>query len=130
MVTEISRPKFWADAFDIDLLKVFPNIELFGDTVDVPIWTLSSTTFGRLNCPCAWHTYTGLTSFLWLTKPNLPRDENGWIQADHSSLCVTAHLEVEGTWLEWLRDMWVHGHNWLLILSANTDRQPRRTIRF
>lgn len=108
-----ARHKFWSDDFDMDLLKVFPDVcELLGATVDIPIWTLSHETYGRLNCPCAWNTDFGLTSFLWLEKPNLPRDEHGSVSVNG---CVTNDQEIEGTWLEWLRDMWAHQQSWLLI---------------
>lgn len=104
---------FWSDDFDMDLLKVFPDIcELLGATVTVPIFTLSRTTYERLNCPCSWNTYNGLTSFLWLEKPDLPRDRSGWVSV---GACVANESEVEGTWLEWLRDAWVHDHNWILL---------------
>lgn len=106
-------PAFWSDDFDSDLLTVFPDIrKLLGATIDVPIWTISHTTYGRLNCPAAWNTDLGLSCFLWLEKPNLPRNEHGWVNI-HG--CVADEPEVEGTWLEWLRDQWVHGQRWTLL---------------
>ena len=105
-----SLPKFWADDFDMDLLAVFPDIrEMLGDTINTPIWTVSHETYGRLNCPNFWH---GIGSILWLQKPNLPRDKHGWASIDGY---VTQSQEIEGTWLEWLRDMWVHAHPWVVF---------------
>lgn len=105
--------KFWSDDFDMDLLKVFPDVERFlGATASIPIWTLSHETHGRLNCPTAWNTYSGLTSLLWLEKPNFSRDTHGWVNING---CVTNDPEIEGTWLEWLRDQWAHGLNWVVL---------------
>jgi hypothetical protein len=100
----------------MDLLKVFPDLRrMLGATLDVPIWTLSGTTHGRLNCPVSWNTNRGtLSSFLWLEKPNLQRDKNGWVNIG-GYLCNEA--ETEGTWLEWLRDSWAHGQEWQLLPS-------------
>jgi len=104
--------KFWSDDLDVDLLNVFPHLRsMLGATLDVPIWTIGRTTYDRLNCPAAWNTDHGLTSLLWLEKPNFPRDEHGWLNAGGY---VCNDPEVEGTWLEWLRDMWAHSHGWCL----------------
>lgn len=107
---------FWSDDFDTDLIKVFPAIrEMLGATVDLPIWTISHTTYGRLNCPSQWNMPFGC--FLWLQKPNLLRDKNGWVSIGG---CVTNDQEVEGTWLEWLRDAWAHGQSWTLLPDQTT----------
>jgi hypothetical protein len=113
-----SLPKFWADDFDIDLLKVFPHIrDIIGPTIDVPIWTIGHESYGRLNCPTAWTTDKGLSCVMRLAKPNLPREKNGWVNING---CVAQEAEIEGTWLEWLRDEWVHGQSWTLLLRGLT----------
>lgn len=106
-----SLPKFWSDDFDVDLLKVFPGIRhLLGPTIDVPVWTVGHSSFGRLNSPAQWNMPFG--SFLWLSKPNLPRDKNGWVNING---CVCDQQEIEGTWLEWLRDAWAHDQSWTVL---------------
>jgi hypothetical protein len=111
-----SLPKFWSDDFDTDLLKVFPDVhKLLGATIDIPIWTIGHTSYGRLNCPSQWNMPFGC--FMWLDRPNYPRDKNGWINIGG---CVTNDREVEGTWIEWLRDAWVHGQGWTLLPVGTT----------
>ena len=67
----MSQP-FWSDDFDTDLLRVFPDVDtLLGETINVPIWTISHTTYGRLNCPSQWTKPFGC--FLWLEPPNCAR---------------------------------------------------------
>lgn len=96
-------PQFWADDFDTDLLKVFPDLqEILGGMAFLPLWTLGHTTFGRLNHPTVWNTHG---AYLWLEKPDLPRDEHGWTNVGG---CVTNDPIVECIWIEWLRDIWVH----------------------
>ena len=102
--------KFWSDDFDLDLLKVLPNLrEALGATSDVPVWTVGHETYGRLNHPCVWNSHG---AFFWLEKPNLPRDEHGWFNI-HG--CVSDEKEIEATWLEFLRDQWPHSYAALLI---------------
>ena len=122
--------KFWSDDFDMDLLKVYPSVvDALGATADIKLWTLSHATHGRINCPVSWNTYQGLRSFLWLENLylDLARDKNGWINID-GYVCNEAVMEC--TWLEWLRDMWAHQHNWLLIPSGNIANVERGGVRF
>ena len=102
--------KFWSDDFDMDLLKVFPDFAAeLGETADVTVWTLGHTTFGRLNHPSVWNTHG---AYLWLEKPDLERDAKGWVSVGG---CVTDNPLVECTWLEWLRDCWVHDFNFVML---------------
>jgi hypothetical protein len=99
--------KFWSDDFDMDLLMVFPGLpKHLGKTADVVLYTLGHTTWGRLNHPACWNTRLGLTAFFWLSAPNLERDKHGWVRLPHG--CTTNEPIVECTWLELLRDGWVH----------------------
>lgn len=126
----MTRNKFWSDDFDMDLLKVYPNaVEALGATAEIKLWTISHETYGRINCPVAWNTYTGLQSFLWLENPylNLARDKHGWINID-GFVCNEPVLEC--TWLEWLRDMWSHQHRWLLIPSGNIANVEHGGVHF
>lgn len=106
------RAKFWSDDFDMDLLKVFPQTPgILGDVADRMLWTVGHSTFGRLNHPSVWNTHG---AYLWLSRPNLRRDEHGWFNVYG---CVGDEPEIECTWLEWLRDAWAHSYSWVLIPS-------------
>lgn len=96
------RAKFWSDDFDMDLLKIFPDIEKTLRNPGAIVWTVGHESYGRLNHPAVWNTHS---AFLWLEKPNLPRDEHGWFNVRG---CVGDSPEIECTWIEWLRDVWPH----------------------
>jgi hypothetical protein len=100
---------FWSDAFDADLLKVVPGVEdLLGNAAEIQLWTYCrNRTHGRINLPTCWNTYHGMTSFFWTTIPPHHRDSYGWVRFGHG-LTTNAQL-TECTWLEVLRDEWVHG---------------------
>lgn len=102
----MSNPKpFWSDDFDMDLLKIFPDVPKMLRDPERKLWTVcENTTLGRINCPVMWN---GPGSLLWLEKPNLIRDKDGWFNV-HG--LVSSAEEVECTWLEWLRDLWAHAH--------------------
>lgn len=107
------RKPFWSDDFDMDLLKVFANAEeLIGATADVKLRTLGHERNGSLIHPSVWNSHG---AFLWLGAPYPARDANGWV---HYQGHVTDSPEVECTWLEWLRDNWVHGYSWILQPSG------------
>jgi hypothetical protein len=107
--------KFWSDDFDMDLLKIFPDlIAALGATADLTLWTLGHRTFGRLNHPSVWNTHA---AFIWFEKPNLNRDEHGWFNIGG---CVSDDEEVECTWLELLRDQWP-----LSVCSASRGNRLR-----
>ena len=104
-------PKFWADDFDMDLLKVFPNVKGMLRDPDIPLWTVGHESYGRLNHPCCWNDYG---AFLWLQKPNLARDKHGWFSIGGH---VSNEPEIECTWLEWLRDAWSHHYATMILPS-------------
>jgi hypothetical protein len=107
-----SYPRFWSDDFDMDLLKLWPDLpEKLGPTSGVHLWTVGSMTYGRLNHPTVWNAHTGCLAYLWFEKQNLPRDPDGWFRI-HG--CVSNSPEIECTWLEWLRSWWPHHHGFLL----------------
>lgn len=119
-VTEVfpGQPRFWADDFDMDLLRVVPEIgRMLGGDCDRTLWTVGHRTYGRLNHPTVWNTHG---AYLWLTKPNLPRDVHGWFNVDG---CVSNDEEIECTWLELLRDAWVHGFA-AVMLPSRTRLRP------
>lgn len=109
--------KFWSDDFDMDLLKVFPQ---FVESVQVfasrELWTVGHRTHGRLNHPTVWNTHG---AFVWLAKPNLPRDKNGWFNINGY---VDDSEEIECTWLELVRDQWAHNYDFLLMPSRSLFR--------
>ena len=115
------RPRFWSDDFDMDLLKVFPDVARMLRAPDRLLWTVGHTTHGRLNHPTVWNSHG---AFLWLTKPELARDENGWFNVDG---CVDDAPEIECTWMEWLRDAWVHSYGTLVLPHRRLlPEAPRR----
>lgn len=89
----------WCDTFDADLLKVVPGaIEALGDTAAIGMRTYSHVTDGKINCPSAWNTHDGLVAFFWTADEHrLP------------SCYWTDEPVVPCTWLEVVRDEWVHG---------------------
>lgn len=88
----------WCDDFDADLPKVVPGaMRALGGSADVPLLTYSRVTGGRINCPAAWNTYDGLTSFFWTDEARRPDD--AWYTQDPVSEC---------TFAEAVRDEWVH----------------------
>lgn len=74
-----ARQTFWSDDFDMDLLKLWPNLRNeLGSLADVKMWTVGGESLGRLNHPTIWNTHG---AFFWLgDKPNLKRDESGWFK--------------------------------------------------
>lgn len=107
-------PKFWSDDFDMDLLKLFPNLpEMLGAMAEMTMWTVGHGSFGRLNHPTVWNTHG---AYLWLAKPNLPRNEHGWYRVNG---CVSDSPEIECTWLEWLRDWWSHHYGFIVKPSGD-----------
>jgi hypothetical protein len=119
--TQAQTPcRFWSDDFDLDLLKLWPNLPArLGPTAGIRVWTVGSTSYGRLNHPTVWNTHG---AFLWLEKPNLQRDADGWFRMQG---CVSNSEEIECTWLEWLRSWWPHHHGFLLegnFFEASDDR--------
>lgn len=117
--TQTGYAPFWSDDFDMDLLKIFPDVPKMLRDPDRVLWTVCShPTYGRINCPSVWN---GYGSLLWLSKPNLPRDEHGWFNING---LVSNCQEVECTWLEWLRDMWAHGHTTVIL----PHKQPMPAI--
>jgi hypothetical protein len=94
------RERFWSDDFDMDLLKVLPDLERrLGDAVDIPLWTYGNTTYGRLNCPAVWNGYDGFEAYFGTDDSGTWKPEGNWSSWDTPVVC---------TWLEVLRDVWVH----------------------
>lgn len=110
--------KFWSDDFDMDLLKVFPQTLLvLGETAELKLWTIGHESYGRLNHPTVWNSHG---AYLWLERPNLERDKNGWANI-HG--CVSNEKEIECTWLEWLRDAWSHHYTWTVLVPPLGERR-------
>lgn len=108
-VTQGTTARFWADDFDMDLLKLFPQLpQMLGITGEVKLWTVGHESFGRLNHPTVWNSHG---AFFWTEKPNLARDKHGWFNVDG---CVCDSLEIECTWMEVLRDQWPHSYAFIL----------------
>src|SRR4051812_12912554 len=97
------RRPFWSDTFDLDLLKAIPGVEeLLGETADIPLFTHGHIAGAdqpdafRLVHPACWHTTRGLAAFFGFKDPAKP------------SAFYTSDPVVECTFLEALRDAWVH----------------------
>lgn len=98
----------WCDDFDADLLKFVPNLaDMLGDLAEVPLWTYGHETDGAINHPTCWATRHGFTAFAWLSPPSHKRDERRWLSFGDANYTTSDPL-VRCTWLELLRDNWVH----------------------
>lgn len=102
---------FWGDDFDMDLLKIFPNLPQMISAPDRELWTVGSHKDGSLLHPTVWNSHG---AYLWTENPTILRDEHGWFNV-HG--CVADSEVVQCTWLEWLRDAWVHSYGWLMLPS-------------
>jgi len=88
----------WCDDFDADLLAVVPGAaQALGETAGIRLETFSRLTGGKINCPSAWNTDAGLVAFFWTAPEFRP-------PASYS----TDHPVVPCTFLEAVRDEWVH----------------------
>lgn len=93
----MTRLPFWSDDFDVDLLKVIPDLsELLGEHRETTLFTHGHATFGRLNHPACWNTHAGLAAFFGFTDAAKPA-------AYHCD-----HPLVACTFEEAVRDCWVH----------------------
>ena len=109
---------FWSDDFDMDLLQVFPTLPRMIETAATPIWTVGSTTLGRLNHPSIWNSHG---AFIWLREPDLQRDARGWFNIQG---CVADSPLVECTWLEDLRDAWPHQYASVILPTKRMIPPP------
>lgn len=89
----------WCDGFDCDLPTVVPGSrEALGDTAEQKLFTYSMPTDGKINCPSAWNEVEGLVSYFGFKDPSTPRGRT-----------PTASV-MECTFLEAVRDLWIHQH--------------------
>lgn len=97
---------FWADDFDLDLLKVVPEVaELLGPLSDRVLWTHGTVSKeGRLAHPSCWNGGPGFIAFFG-SAPD---------RAAPPTCYVTTEPLVECTLLEAVRDAWVHSYAILL----------------
>lgn len=111
---------FWSDDFDMDLLKLFPDLPgALRETAEYPLWTIGGTHNGKLNHPVVWNGYSTMESIFWLEPPVPHRDQHGWFTLADGK---TANEEViTATWLEVLRDCWPHGYAIMLHHGRDFD---------
>ena len=104
-------PKFWSDDFDADLLKLVPGVrEQLGEDAGIVLRTFCGhPTHGRINLPCSWNSHSGLTALFFLSEPPVTQRDGKWVTLP-GGYTTDAEI-VECTWLEVLRDEWVHGCN-------------------
>jgi hypothetical protein len=110
---------FWSDAFDMDLLKVIPDVEeaLF-DAAPIELVTHGHTTFDRLNHPAVWNHDRGIVAFFGLAGTE------GWKPESY----VTHDPLVSCTFLEVVRDAWVHHYIVVVnhVVIVDTQRMQDR----
>jgi hypothetical protein len=118
------RRPFWSDTFDLDLLKVIPGVEeLLGDTADVTLYThghiaeMDQPDACRLISPTCWNTTRGFAAFFGFREPRKP------------SAFWTDDPIVECTFLEALRDAWVHTYV-LMVEQRTIIVMPRLALHF
>lgn len=91
--------RFWSDDFDMDLLKLFPDLpDRLGPVADTPMWTHGGTSHGRLNHPSVWNGHECMVAFFGLVPGQTGKPDEYY----------TTNPVVECTWLEALRDAWPH----------------------
>lgn len=91
--------RFWSDDFDMDLLKLFPDLpERLGEMAEVRLWVHGGESYGRLNHPSVWHDHEYMVAFFGLAPDATGKPGAYW----------TSDPVVECTWLETLRDEWPH----------------------
>lgn len=103
----MSRP-MWCDSFDMDLLRVVPEVVKIVDAfANVKLWTYCrGAVDGVINLPTCWNTNLGLAAFFFSEEPKHERNAQGWLHF-RGGYTTDAQL-VWCTWLELLRDGWVH----------------------
>lgn len=95
------RARFWSDDFDMDLLKIFPDLpERIGAAADIPLWTHGGESHGRLNHPAVWPKRVGLGRVAYFGLHPETIGKPSWYS--------TNAPVIECTWLEALRDAWPH----------------------
>jgi hypothetical protein len=108
-MSAMDRP-FWADSFDIDLPKVFPDLrEELGALGDVTLFTegrpCSKT--GGLNHPAVWNGDHAMLAYFGFSGPSRP-----------GGLVAPSAAEIRCTAWEAFRDAWPH--NYVVIV----EREP------
>lgn len=93
-----TRAPFWADDFDMDLLRLVPELpELLGPVGQRVLYVRGGTSYGRLNHPAAWPSDGGsMVAFFGHRGPTEPEG----FCAGQSVVACTAE--------EALRDAWAH----------------------
>ena len=110
----------WCDDFDADLLAVVPGaVTALGPAAQLELHTYNHRpTNGKINCPAAWHTDFGLAAF-FSTRDRDP---------------VPAHFYVGGlelvacTFLEVVRDEWVHGQ--AVVVNGHVVWEPPSDVMY
>lgn len=104
------RTRFWAEAFDMDLPKLLPELrEQIGAVGDETVWTFGSVSRdGVFYHPSVWNCHVGTEAYFWTSDPGLPRDEHGWInfrgRSTDEPLCQISVWEA-------IRDCWCHTYS-------------------
>lgn len=110
------RARFWSDDFDMDLLKLLPDLEeILGDAADVVLCTYGGTSHGRLNHPSCWNTSSGLAAFFGFRDAAKPE-----------SFSAGDRELVRCTFEEAIRDCWPHTYVMLVERRPIFDSQKLR----
>ncbi len=107
----------WCDDFDTDLPKVVPDwLDFLGYAADIELRTYCHPTNGKINCPCAWWTDSGLTAFF------ATRNYGGIAPAGF----WTDEPVVDCTFAEAVRDEWIHGQ--VVVVNGVIIWRPPNTL--
>jgi hypothetical protein len=103
----------WCDDFDADLLRVVPGAaEVLGTAAGIRLTTRAYVTDGTINHPLCWHTDQGIAAFFWTCDAG--RSPAGYVTNDR---------EIGCTFLEAVRDEWVH--DCLIVVDRRLIWRPR-----
>ena len=109
-----ARTPMWCDDFDMDLLKLLPEVErLLAPCQGIRLYTTCNPTHVRINLPSVWHQRGGLTCYVGFLRPDDPLPEKG----PQPAYCMTFSPVVEATAEEMFRDLWCHNLVWVQVSS-------------
>lgn len=112
MTEAAARAPFWSDDFDMDLLKIVPNLRQYlGASQNVELFTHGGTSHDRLNHPSCWHSNNGFVAFF------------GFRDAAKAAFYSTSAPLVSCTFEEAVRDCWPHDYEIIVegqsVLNGN-----------
>lgn len=117
-MSAVAAGPLWCHDFDADLPNVVPNaLALLEPAAHITLRTHATPTNGRINCPSAWWTDHGLTSFFSTSEWGSPVPAGYW----------TDKPLVECSWEEVVRDEWIHGQT-VVVNGQVVWKPPERLM--